>query len=233
LIAPLARRHTVIAPDLPGCGATPRANRSLGLDELADLLVATVTAENLASFSVAAFSMGCAIAIRAAVRHPDRITALILVAGFTHVDARLRLWLELYSRLYDGPADVLAQYNLLAAYGDAYLDRLTRAQQEELIALFMANRHAGGRDQLDLVLGIDVRADLPHVRAPTLVIRASADHLVASHHSARLASEIPGARLADIDSGHLIVVERPRPLLLSIQGFLSECSDRGQAALEK
>jgi len=39
LITPLARRFTVIGPDYPGSGMTPRATRPLQLNELADQVV--------------------------------------------------------------------------------------------------------------------------------------------------------------------------------------------------
>src|SRR5579871_5143557 len=62
LIAPLAEHFTVIAPDYPGSGTTPRAKKPLQLDLLADQMVATALEEGVEQFSILGYSMGCSIA---------------------------------------------------------------------------------------------------------------------------------------------------------------------------
>ncbi|MDA0566819.1 alpha/beta hydrolase [Streptomonospora sp. S1-112] len=85
-----ARRHTVIGPDYPGTGATPRSPVPLDLDDLADRLVDSAVRAGAERFALHGYSLGSAVAVRAAVRHPERVTALVLAAGFAHPDPAFR-----------------------------------------------------------------------------------------------------------------------------------------------
>ncbi|GAB2835918.1 hypothetical protein GCM10022221_38870 [Actinocorallia aurea] len=91
----LAAHRTVVGPDYPGTGRTPRAETPLTLDGL----VATAVEEGVETFAISGYSLGCPVAVRAATRHPDRVTALVLTAGFAHPNPRLllaaRLWRDL------------------------------------------------------------------------------------------------------------------------------------------
>ncbi|MEV6156956.1 alpha/beta fold hydrolase [Nonomuraea sp. NPDC052129] len=87
----LVARHTVVGVDYPGAGATPRSEVPLDVDDLADQLVGAADAEGLDTFAIAGFSLGGSVAICAAARYPDRVSALVLTAAFAHRDAKLGL----------------------------------------------------------------------------------------------------------------------------------------------
>lgn len=70
----------VVGFDLPGTGDAPRATAPLDLDALADGLVAEADAAGVGRFAVAGYSLGTTIAVRAATRHPERVTGLVLTA---------------------------------------------------------------------------------------------------------------------------------------------------------
>src|SRR5690349_21713166 len=82
LIPLLAERHTVIGSDYPADDTV------LTLDGLADALVEEAVAAGADRFPIIGFSLGTAVAVRAAVRHPDRITGLVLAAGLARADHR-------------------------------------------------------------------------------------------------------------------------------------------------
>ncbi|ASU83958.1 alpha/beta hydrolase [Nocardiopsis gilva YIM 90087] len=98
ILADLARHHTVVAPDYPGSGSTPRAAAPLDLDALADRVVATAVAAGLEEFAMLGYSLGTLVAVRAAARHPERVTALVLTAGLAyplaHTQRVLDAWYE-------------------------------------------------------------------------------------------------------------------------------------------
>ncbi|MFI0943156.1 alpha/beta fold hydrolase [Streptomyces sp. NPDC021020] len=85
----LAAAHTVVAPDYPGSGRTPVAAAPLDLDALADAVVDSAVRRGVGRFAVLGFSLGTLVAVRAAVRHPERVTALVLTAGFARPDDHL------------------------------------------------------------------------------------------------------------------------------------------------
>ncbi|MBB6171768.1 pimeloyl-ACP methyl ester carboxylesterase [Nocardiopsis mwathae] len=95
ILGDLARHRTVVAPDYPGSGSTPRAAGPLDLDTLADRLVAAAVEAGLERFALLGYSMGTMVAVRAAARHPERVTALVLTAGLAYPLPHAR-------RIFDG-----------------------------------------------------------------------------------------------------------------------------------
>ncbi|MEU8136475.1 alpha/beta fold hydrolase [Streptodolium elevatio] len=221
----LAQRYTVVGPDYPGTGRTPRATEPLDLDTLADQLVATAVEEGLETFAIAGYSMGVPLAIRATTRHPERVKALVLTAGFAHPNPRLRLaaraWLG-HLRALELDPNRLAEFLILTGFSAPMLDRLDQATVDTLVKDSAANTPPGTEDHVQLVAHIDVRADLAAVRAPTLVISTTLDQLATPHLHREVADGIAGARLAEIECGHLPFVERPQEWLDSMRAFLDE-----------
>lgn len=220
LIDPLAQRYTVVGADYPGSGATPRATTPLTLDALADEVVHTAVRADVPSFAMVGYSMGCAVAVRAATRHPDRVSALVLTAGFTHPNPRLRLAVDLWRALISsGDRAMFAQYMTLIGAGARWLHERTAAELRAQVDSTVPG--AGDLDQLALIDSIDIRQDLPAITVPTLVIATTADHLTPESHSRELAEGIPGALLDRLDSGHLVWAERGTEWLGMITEFLS------------
>ncbi|MFD1151495.1 alpha/beta fold hydrolase [Saccharothrix hoggarensis] len=218
LIPQLSRKRRVHAIDFPGSGTTPRATAPLELDDLADQLVAAADGEE--RFAVVGFSMGCAVAVRAASRHPERVTALVLTAGFAHIDdetgARLREW----RRLLAGDRTTLARYLMSVALGEPFHRRMTAEQAEGFLELIALTVPPGSPDQVDLVLRTDLRAELPSLTVPTLVIGAKHDRLISPGTTRALADLVPGSRWAELDSGHAPAVEAPAEWARLIEEFL-------------
>jgi pimeloyl-ACP methyl ester carboxylesterase len=65
-----------------------------------------------------------------------------------------------------------------------------------------------------------VRAELADIRVPTLVISTTLDQLVTPSHHRKLADAIPGARFAELATGHLPFAERPGEWSALIREFL-------------
>lgn len=184
----LAAAHTVVAPDYPGSGETPVADVPLELEALADAVVDAAVRHGVERFAVLGFSLGTLVAVRAAVRHPERVTALVLTAGFARPDDHL--------------------LGLVPAW-----------RAEEPPAL---------RPHLDMVDSLDITADLAKVAVPTLVLATTADSLVLPEGSRALAAGIEGARYAEIDSDHVVMVERPKEWLKPVLGFLDSLPQGGE-----
>ncbi|WP_050993819.1 alpha/beta fold hydrolase [Streptomyces violaceusniger] len=78
----------------------------------------------------------------------------------------------------------------------------------------------GAIDQVELVGRVDVREDLGRIRVPTLVISTTLDTMATPYHHRQVADAIPGARFAELESGHLPFVEAPDEWLGLIRTFL-------------
>ncbi|MDQ0908931.1 pimeloyl-ACP methyl ester carboxylesterase [Streptomyces canus] len=180
----LAAAHTVVAPNYPGSGGTPVAADPLDLDELTDAVVDSAVRRGVGRFAVLGFSLGTLVAVRAAVRHPERVTALVLTAGFTRPDDHL--------------------LGLLPDW---------RAQKPPAL-----------HPHIDLIPSLDITGDLAEVAAPTLVVATTADSMVLPVGSRALAAGIRGARYTEIDSDHVVMVERPEQWLEPVLDFLDRLS---------
>ncbi|MFD0279377.1 alpha/beta fold hydrolase [Kitasatospora sp. NPDC127111] len=220
LLDDLAAHRTVVAPDFPGSGDTSAEPDELTLDGLADRLVATAVEEGLESFDLAGYSLGAAVAVRAATRHPRRVRSLLLLSGVAGGDHRLRFTAELAAALAEHP-EQLARFVLSVGFGETWLNALPDDQLAGLHQALLAPAPAGFRQQFGLAGRADVRGELASVTVPALVISTTEDMLVQPSQHRTLAEGIPGARFAELASGHIPVVERLPELRKLVLDFIT------------
>lgn len=216
----LARRYRVIAPDNPGSGGTPLPDGPLSLDAVADRVVRTAQEAGLDRFAAVGLSMGAAITIRLAARHPGLVTGLGLIAGFARPDARTRLTLDLWRSLLHADPRALGQFLLATGFGSGYLDQMPLEQSAALAAELPGSLPPGTGAHIDLARRVDTLADLGGITVPAVVIAGSDDVLIHPRHSEAIADGIPGSRLASVPAGHSVPVERPDDMLRLLSHIL-------------
>lgn len=217
-----ATGHRVVAPDYPGSGDTPRAKDALELDALADAVVAEATAAGLQTFTLIGYSMGTAVSVRAAARHPERVRGLILTAGLAKADPRAVVWMDLWLHLlarddYTG----FARAGALSALSPDRLNALSPAELATVLDPDPTLPPIGSAEQAALVRTLDTTADLPGISVPTLVIATTLDALIHPSNSRYLADHIPGAEYAELATGHVPMIEHPEEWQNLIQDFLA------------
>lgn len=95
LIPLLADRYRVIAPDLPGFGNTiapPRVSFDYSFDRLAEVTGGFADALGLTRYALYVFDYGAPVGFRLAMRHPERVTAIISQNGNAYVEGLSDVW---------------------------------------------------------------------------------------------------------------------------------------------
>ena len=76
------------------------------------------------------------------------------------------------------------------------------------------------RKQVELAQCADISGMLSAITAPTLVIGLTRDQVIAVEQVRLLSEAITGSQYAELDSGHLVVFEKPKELVKTCQDFL-------------
>lgn len=202
-----------IAPDLRGFGHTQLGNaRELSMDVFADDVVALLDHLGIDQAVIAGLSMGGYVALSLAMRHPDRVRALVLVATRAGADNE-----EARTNRNALAAKTRAEGSRAAA--DAMLPKLVSAHTrmkypqvvEGIEALALAQPPEAVALALEGMAGrTDYRDDLAKVDFSTLVIRGEQDEIIAAADMEQIARTVRGARHEMIAlSGHLPPLEAP------------------------
>lgn len=211
---PLARRRRVIAVDVPGFGESAPAGPGFALDEVADRLVDGLGIER---FDVVGHSLGGAVAVVAAARHPQAIRRLVLVAPAglapraTNVAAALGAAAELGTRVRRvlGSRWVGHAAARRAMFGTTVADAGRLSPDDARLLLEGsdgARRVAHGIRQ---ALTADLRHDLAAAPVPVGLIWGAADRLVPYSGLEALRRLRPDAVIEALATGHVPQVEDP------------------------
>jgi DNA-binding winged helix-turn-helix (wHTH) protein/pimeloyl-ACP methyl ester carboxylesterase len=213
--AALSAHHRLIRYDERGNGMSQRDVPDVSFDTWVRDLETVVDAAGLDRFPLLGISRGGPIAIAYAVKHPERVTHLVLygafAAGLTHIgkphalEARRALvsLMRLGWGLNNPAFCKMFTCRFIpeaTAEHEQWLDELQRVSTSpENAARLMV------RDD-----DIDVRPILSQVKTPTIVIHCNRDRAVPPEDGRVLAAGIRGARYVSLPSAnHLMLEEEP------------------------
>ncbi|HSP79629.1 MAG TPA: alpha/beta hydrolase [Myxococcaceae bacterium] len=200
----LARSARVLAPDLPGYGLSDDPPRPLkDVSALADALAEWMEAAGLERAVLLGNSLGCQTLAAFGVRHPERTEGLVLQGPTTDPEARTA-WKQIARWLANGPRERPLQLPIMVRdYWEAGFRR-------SLLTLRMALEHP-------------IEDELPHIQAPTLVVRGSRDPIVPQRWAEQVARLLPRGRLVVIPGGaHTVNFSAPLELVRVVEPFLRE-----------
>jgi pimeloyl-ACP methyl ester carboxylesterase/DNA-binding winged helix-turn-helix (wHTH) protein len=230
LLQALASEHRLIRHDQRGNGLSDWQVGDISFEAFVRDLESVVDAIGLDRFALLGISQGSAVSIAYAVRHPERVSRLILYGGFAL--GRLRR---------DGPSGA-AELEALAtlmrqgwgrenpAFRQIFTSQFIPDGTKEQIQWFndLQRRTASPENAVRLLKAnadIDVTGLLSQVRVPTLVLHCREDARVPFEEGRRMAAGIPGARFVALEGrNHLVLEAEPawNHLLGEILDFLRE-----------
>jgi pimeloyl-ACP methyl ester carboxylesterase len=216
----LAAKRRCLAFDMLGSGETEDRGQAVSLDVLVAQTCATAALVADGEIDIVGYSLGAVVAAAAAAAMPERVRRLVLLGGWVKTDARMKLQFDLWEGLSRTDKRQLARLLLVNGMSEQFFQSAAPDVIQAMLDQFSELLAPGGDRQSALDATIDIRALLPRIRARTLVIGMLQDRLVPPEHCRELAAGIAGARLENLDCGHIVFFEQPDALLDLIERHL-------------
>jgi class 3 adenylate cyclase/pimeloyl-ACP methyl ester carboxylesterase len=212
----LAKDHTLVRYDARGNGLSDRTVDEISFDAFVSDLETVVDAAGIARFALLGISQGCAISIAYAVRHPERVSHLILYGGYAlGGNKRARSAAEkeeeaaMLTLMRLGWGKENATFRQL--FTSQFIPGGTKEQADWFNELQRITVSGEVAVRMSEVNGeTDVTALLPQVRVPTLVLHTRDEARVPFESGRRMAAGIPGARFVTLPGrNHLFLETEP------------------------
>jgi aminoacrylate hydrolase len=213
--ADLERDHTVITFPL-------RPEGRYGMAELVKDLIYAIRDAGFERVTVLGESFGGLVVLAAALAYPGYFERMILVnsfASFPH-RAKINLGVALYSVL---PYSLLKSYRTKTAPRTLFSDDVEEEDRRTFREHTMSVRPEGYLARLRIIQGTDLRASLPEIKVPALIVAGTHDRLLDAVTAARvMAAGLPRSRLKLLEgTGHMALLSNR----VRVRDWLSEFDD--------
>lgn len=227
----LAQKHSLVRYDERGCGLSDWAVEDMSFEAWVRDLEAVVDAAGVERFPLLGISQGGAIAIAYAIRHPEKVSHLILYGSYARG--------KLMRKLTPEQVEEVQVFNQLIRLGwgkehPAFRQVfstlfLPEGTAEQIHAFNELQRITSTPENAARIVQgfntIDVRELATQIRAPTLVMHARGDLRIPLAEGELLASLIPGARFVALESkNHILLESEPawQRFLFEVESFLGD-----------
>ena len=215
IFSALVMDHKLVRYDARGNGLSDWKVKDFAFEALVNDLECVVEASGLKRFALLGISQGCAVSIAYAVRHPKRVTHLVLYGGFARgwckrglpeVEQQMAA-LELLMRQGWGRKNpAFRQYFTTVFMPDATAELMQSFNELQRKSTTAEN----AAEILRSINAFDVDHLLPLVKVPTLVLHCRGDSAQPFEEGRRVAAGIPGARFVALEGrSHLILEDDP------------------------
>jgi pimeloyl-ACP methyl ester carboxylesterase len=237
VVEPLARHHTVIAPDFPGHGASEAGSGDYSIGALASGLRDLLLALGHERATLVGHSLGGGVAMQFAYQHPEMIERLILVssgglgpevspvlraAALPGADLFISLTAGAGQRVGSALGRGLSAVGLrpsadIAEVARGYASLEDAARRSAFLDTLRAVVGTGGQrvaagDRLYLAEAV-----------PVLIVWGRRDSIIPVRHGEEAHRSIPGSRLEVFDDvGHMPQLEAPGRFVAVLERFLRE-----------
>ena len=244
LIPKLAHTYHVIAPDYPGFGESDAPDRSrfsysfANYAEMIDVLLDKLGASHYAMYVM---DYGAPVGYRLALKHPERVTGLIIQNGNAYEeglgeawDPIKAYWEEVTEERRNALSFLVSHQSTKFLYTDGVRD-LTRISPDNWVHDQALLDRPGNKDiQLDLLYDHATNVPLyPAFQAffrerqpPALILWGKNDKVFAEAGAHAYLRDLPAAALHILDSGHFALEDQLDVMAPLINDFLDRINDR-------
>ncbi len=238
LIPALADRYHVIAPDYPGFGQSAMPDRAAfayGFAHFAELTDGLIAALGATRYALYVNDYGAPIGYRLALRHPERVTALVVQNGNAYDEGLREFWAPIKAYWAEGTPqrrDALRAGMTLEATRFQYLDGVRDASriapESWLVDQALLERPGNAEIQLDLFKDYGSNVALyPQFQRyfrehqpPTLIVWGRNDKIFQAEGAHLYLRDLPRAELHLLDSGHFALEDQSDEIARLMRDFL-------------
>jgi pimeloyl-ACP methyl ester carboxylesterase len=217
VLKPLAERFQLILMDNRGTGQSDKPRDGYSIEAFADDCAGVIAGLGLPRAHVFGVSMGGMIGQRLATRHPQKVHGLALGCTFCGRGGSILPEKRIGELLRLVPNDTIDAREVARRQEEVYyMPRFRNSQRTVIEGLYdLVNQNPtpphAVQGHLKAIEAFDACADLPRIKAPTLVISGDGDPLMPAENSRLIAGRIPGAQLVLLpDASHFFWIEKPR-----------------------
>jgi len=244
LIPALADRYRVIAPDYPGFGQSDMPDRSkfkYTFDRFAELVDGLLGKLGVNSFAMYVMDYGAPVGWRLALKHPERVTGLIVQNGNAYEEGLTDFWGPIKAYWADGldaHRQALKDLVTLASTKFQYTDGVagvSRVSPDNWVHDQALLDRPGNADiQLDLfydyrtnlALYPKVQAYLRKHRPPTIVVWGKNDKIFPAEGAHPYKRDLPEVEFHLLDTGHFALEDKLDEMVPLIRDFLARNVDK-------
>ncbi len=238
LIPALADRHHVLAPDYPGYGQSDmpdRAGFKYTFDRFAELVDGLLDHLGVKRFAMYVMDYGAPVGWRLALKHPERVTGLIVQNGNAYEEGLKEFWDPIKAYWADGSLARREALRILVApettkfqYTDGVADVSRVSPDNWIHDQALLDRPGNAEIQLDLFYDYLTNLPLyPVVQAyfrehkpPTLIVWGKNDKIFPAEGAHPYKRDLPDAELHLIDTGHFALEDKADEMVPLIRDFL-------------
>ena len=239
LIPALADAYRVIAPDLPGFGfsdAPDRAAFSYTFGNLTDVIDRFTDTIGLGRYAIFVFDYGAPVGLRLAVRHPERVTAIISQNGNAYTEGLSdgwnpirKYWEEPTAKNRAALRGFLTPETTQWQYTHGVSDTALVAPEGYTLDNALMARPGNDEIQLDLLLDYasnvalypTFQAYFRERRPPLLAVWGKNDPFFLPPGAEAFKRDVPNAEIRFFDTGHFALETHLAEIAAVVRGFLA------------
>lgn len=244
LIPLLADHYDVVAPDLPGFGNTvspPRGKFDYTFDNLARVIDGFVETIGLSRFALYVFDYGAPTGFRLAVKHPDRITAIVSQNGNAYEEGLSDGWNPIRAYWRDASQSnrealraFLTPEMTVWQYTHGVPDPTTVSPDGYSLDNFYLSRPGAAELQLDLFGDYKSNVELYPTfqkyfrtnKPPFLAVWGKTDPFFLPKGAEAFKRDIPDAVVRFFDTGHFALETHAAEIAAAMRDFLGRVVTR-------
>ncbi|BCH09958.1 hydrolase [Mesorhizobium sp. 131-3-5] len=240
LIPELAEHYHVVAPDLPGYGMTEQPARDqfgYTFENITNVVDRFTEVIGLTRFAIYVFDYGAPVGFRLAVKHPERITAIVTQNGNTYLEGVsdafapvMTYWNEPTQANRDALRGFLAPETTFFQYTHGVDDPSKVSPDGRNLDDFYLARPGNDEIQLDLLLDYQtnvalydiIQAYLREHQPPVLAVWGRNDPFFIPPGAEAFKRDVPTADVRFVDSGHFALETHAVEIGAAMREFLTK-----------